>query len=145
MDNMGFNIHFIKKSQHLGRGEIVINGFSERFESPFDFWTAADYERQWAQGVTRILEGELKSVLVTSMVQPEIANFIMWWPMYRDGNLVVFRNHLLMMQQSGQLFTIPNLYSFIPDRLDSADAEFKVSEWTIELDKMKSFSRENNT
>lgn len=145
MNNVGFNIHFIKKSRYLGRGEIVINEFSERFESPLDFWTAADYERQWAQGVTRILQGELKSVLVTSMVQPESANYIMWWPMYRDGDLVIIHNHLLMMEQLNRPFAIEDLYSFVPDRSNSVDDEFEVSEWRLAMDKLKSYGLEDNS
>lgn len=142
---MGFNIRFIKKGNTSGRGEIILDRFVERFKSPFDFWMAADYERQCVEGVTRILQGKLKSVLVTSMVKPEIANFIMWWPMYRDGNHVIVRNHLLMMQRLSQPFTIANLYSFVPDRPESVDDEYEVSEWTIELDNLKSFSLEIST
>jgi hypothetical protein len=142
---MGFNIRFIEKRSTEGCGEIVLDDFIERFESPFNFWKAADYERQWVEGVTRILQGELTSVLVTLMVQPEIANFIMWWPMYRDGNMVVFHNHLLMMKRLKQPFEITNLYSFIPHRFDSVDEEYIISEWTIEIDKLKSFSLESNS
>jgi hypothetical protein len=65
--------------------------------------------------------------------------------MYRDGNMVVFRNHLLMMEQLTQPFEIANLYSFVPDRFDAIDEEYKVSEWTIEIDKLKSFSLDSNS
>jgi hypothetical protein len=137
---MGFNIRFIKRRRTSGRGEIVLGQFVERFESPFDFWTAADYERQWVEGVTRILHGASKSVLVTSMIQPEAANFIMWWPMYRSDNAVIYRNHILLMDQVKQPFEINNLYSFVPDRADSVDEEHSISEWTLDLDQLKSFA-----
>jgi hypothetical protein len=65
--------------------------------------------------------------------------------MYRDGDHVIIHNHLLMMEQLNRPFAIEDLYSFVPDRSNSVDDEFEVSEWKLALDKLKSYVLEDNT
>lgn len=140
--DMAFNIRFVEITNTLGHGEIVLDQFAEHFESPLDFWTVSDYEKQWKVGVSRILDGETKSVLVTAMYPPDTANFIMWWVIYRDGSTVVFRNHMLLTDQLPQPFDVRNIYNLIPDRLPSDDTEFPVSEWSVSFASMNSFLRD---
>jgi hypothetical protein len=65
-----------------GRGRITLDDFVEDFESPLWFWKTADYERQWTQGIQRILEGEPKSCLITALIEPiQTADYVFgsWW------------------------------------------------------------------
>jgi hypothetical protein len=141
---MVFDIRFDKISKKIGQGLIILDQFSERFESPLHFWTADDYKQQWRDGIKRILDDEMKSALVTAMYPPESANFIMWWNMYRDQESVVFRNHLLLMEQLEQPFNIARLYSYVPERLPSVDEEYQVSEWEISFDRIREFAGESS-
>lgn len=136
---MEFSIAFIDSAEKTAHGEIRLDRFLERFESPLDFWPTDSYEGQWREGLRRLIEGEKKSALVTAMYPPESANFIMWWVMYRDGDAVIFRNHLLLMDELEQRFDISALYSYVPDRSDGVDEEYPVSEWSIYFESLKRF------
>jgi hypothetical protein len=139
---MAFNISFletVKRPSKTRPGQIILNDFSERFESPLDFWTASDYERQWVLAVARLAGGESKSALITAMHPPDSANFLMWWLMFRDGNRVVFRNHMLLMERLETPFDLAKLYSFIPDRTPGRDEEYPISEWSVDLEGVQSF------
>ncbi len=44
-------------------------------------------------------------------VSPEFASNFEWWPMYREGNIVYFQNHLPWYDQMTQPFSIENMFS----------------------------------
>lgn len=128
-----FAIRFLEIGADGGRGEIVLDDFQDCFESPFTYWPAAEYERQWRGGLERIVRGEAKSALVTAMYPPESASFVRWWILFRSGNEVVFREHLLLTDHLDRVFDPGALYDFVPDRVAGGDQEFPISEWTVEL------------
>jgi hypothetical protein len=56
-------------------GVIVTGEFEETFTVPLEYWNAEDYRRHWKASLLKLLQKE-DSCLITSMHDPEKANFI---------------------------------------------------------------------
>jgi len=123
-----------------GRGCITIDDFVEDFESPLWFWKTADYERQWAQGIQRILAGAPKSCLITSLIEPiRTADYVFGsgWKLYLDGVNVIVQQQLLIGDVVGAAFDVADPYSAVPDyRPTTAEGE-PLSSWITSLYKLK--------
>jgi hypothetical protein len=123
-----------------GRGRITIDDFVEDFESPLWFWKTADYERQWAEGIQRILEGAPKSCLITSLIEPiRTADYVFgsWWKLYLNGINVIVQQQLLIGDVVGTVFDVADPYSAVPDyRPTTAEGE-PLSSWTTSLRELK--------
>jgi len=115
-------------------GEIRLNDFTERFEAPLGFWNVKDYERQWALGLRLVSEGSSKSCLITAMYDPAVANFIVWWPIYRERDHVVVQNQVLFMKRLKAKFDAEDPYRSIDDRVSVTEDGEPVSEWIVDAD-----------
>ena len=131
---MGFDIKFDKIQDDIGYGKIVLDDYSENFESPLHFWTILDYKNQWEEGIIRIKYGNHKSALVTAMYPPQYANYIIWWVIYKEYNYAVFQNHILFLEKLNKPFVIDNIYSYIPEKSNKICDEYAVSEWRVLID-----------
>jgi hypothetical protein len=123
-----------------GRGRITIDYFVEDFESPLWFWKTADYERQWAEGIQRILDGEPKSCLITSLIDPVRTGdyvFGSWWTLYRDGVNVILQQQLLIGDVVGARFNVTDPYSAVPDYRATTEEGEPLSSWITSLDELK--------
>jgi hypothetical protein len=77
-------------------GEIVLNDTTEDFITAIDpgsAWTRSSYERQWRDGLKRLIEGEDRSCLLTCLPEPGFwdVHFLRFWTMHRTGGKVLFR------------------------------------------------------
>lgn len=131
---MALKIYFLDDATavDLCRGEIVLNNFVERFEAPLSFWSASQYKKQWSEGLRRIIDGDSRSCLITSMYDPKKANFIVWWPMYRYPDRIVVQNQILFMNKLPELFDPSDPYRFIGEHVSIGDEGEPVSEWFID-------------
>lgn len=138
---MQFDIRFTGPTArgNLRPGRIVLDDFTELFEAPLGFWSAGQYKRHWREAIARLADGETRSALVTSMYDPDTANFVVWWPMYRRDASVIIRNQILFLDQIQGVFDASRLFSYIPERREDLDAECPPSEWVIDLDSMRPF------
>ena len=121
-------------------GRITIDDFVEDFESPLWFWKTTDYERQWVQGIQRILDGKAKSCLMTSLIEPiRTADYVFgaWWKLYLDGMNVIVQQQLLIGEVIGAEFDVADPYGSVPDyRATTAESE-PLSSWTTSLSELK--------
>ncbi|CAG0936910.1 Immunity protein CdiI [Thermoflexales bacterium] len=83
------------ESLHLGL--ITLGEATEGFAASLSFLTKEDYHRQWLEAARRLLERDSSSAFITCMYNPETANFINWWPVWRADEVVVFQEHLLFI------------------------------------------------
>jgi hypothetical protein len=137
---MSFSISFINSPKHLlenkiHRGKIMIDDFEEVFEASLSFWTPEDYERHWKAALKILLEGTDKSCLITSMYDPKTANFLFWWPLYRNDQIVYIRNQILFFDKIAVDFDTTRPYQFVPDRRPNK----QVSEWNIGVEQIRAF------
>jgi hypothetical protein len=147
---MAFSIRFLSESfqaiEHHpiteAVGEIVLGEFRELFISSLSFWTKAQYEDQWITGLNRLVQNVSPSALITTMYDPTVANFIFWWPMYRQDDKVLVHNQMLLLMHHRELLNPDNPYTFIYE-YESVDEEGqKVSEWEISIEDISTFLRQ---
>lgn len=120
-------------------GTIKIDDFSENFQASLSYWNRDTYLFQWQQGLTRLLNGENQSALVTTMYNPATANFIFWWVIYLVGNAVHIQNHVLFLDDLAKPFNELHLYDFIPTREITTENNEPISEWVIELSDIRAY------
>jgi hypothetical protein len=137
---MSLRIHFINRMDYepaLALGEITLDDFVETSETPLTFWSADRYERQWREGIDRLLKGALRSCLITSMLDSRSEPFGVWWKFYREGDHVVVQNQLLLSEVLGGDFDPDRPYPSIPDRLQFSAEGAPVSEWVLEFSQIR--------
>jgi hypothetical protein len=114
-------------------GSIHINSFSESFRSPISYWNRNEYLSQWYSGLNEIISGNEKSAIITSMYNPNNANFIVIWPLYLIGNDVFIQNRILFMEDLKELFDESKLSTYIDNRETIDEDGEVVSEWKVSI------------
>ena len=140
---MTFSIDLLEEPAPEGEsvrsGLITIGSYMERFVAPIGYWGVSQYRRHWQEAVTRIIEGSAESILITSMYDPAVANFIFWWPMYRLDDTVYFQNHILFLDELERPFDPIDPFRFVPEHTTiNIDGE-KISEWSASITDLESF------
>lgn len=143
MKNIAIEVINQRKKKTKGifyiEGKITINDFWETFYISLDWWSQADYERQWKEGLERIRTHD-KSCLVTEVQNPNKMRCVDWWLLYKEGNKIFIRNYVLFEEYYDEVigdkpFTVENCYDFIwpkePTLLENGE---EMSEWVVELD-----------
>lgn len=130
-----FSIEFTGHSDadegEVASGVLTIGNHKEAFQSPLSYWNVEKYLSQWKEGLMRLINGNAKSAIVTSMLDPKTANFIFWWVLYIDGDNIHIQNHILFMSDIDKGFDEKKIYNHIPDRETSTDEGEAISEWHI--------------
>lgn len=92
---LSFDIRFVGHSWHdsdsgesLMLGELRIADVTERFAAVMGPWDARDYQRQWLEGIERLLNGATRSALVVSISPRQASDYRQWLPMWREGQTV---------------------------------------------------------
>lgn len=111
------------------RGMIEIGEYHEEFVSLATFWKVADYERQWREGLLRLL-GEDNTCLLTSVYKPNSSHMLFWWLGYREGENVFFQDSFLLFEELPEPFDLRDPYRAIPPHVRITEEGLKVSEWT---------------
>jgi hypothetical protein len=141
---MSLRIRFINKTNYeagLALGEIALDDFVENFETPLTYWDADRYEKQWRQGLDRLLAGASRSCLITSMLSPNYEVFGVWWKLYREGPQIVVQNQLLLSDVLAREFDPEDPYKSIPDRVSLSEDGTPVSEWLFAFNQIEPFGR----
>jgi len=120
-------------------GTIQIGDFKENFEIDLSFWSLDQYVDHWKQSLARLIEGETKSCLLTSLSDPAEANFFYWWPMYREGNKIFVQNGVLFLDEAKDSFTPENPYQSIPERETISEDGELISEWEISVNTLRDY------
>ena len=124
-------------------GKIVIDDFQETFTASLAFWTRGDYELHWKRALERLIAGGERSALITDYSQPPAhvgsEDFLIWWPLYRDGDTVYIQNHLLFFGQLSRPFSPDRPWDSVRDRrLVNEDGQ-NISEWATTIEDIKHF------
>ncbi len=128
----------------IGYGTITIGDFIERFECDFSFWNKHDYKIQWREAIDRIKRGENISCFITSMRDPDTANFIVLWPIFREGDVMFFRNRLLFLDSIEGSLKAEDPYCHIAERETTTEGDLKASEWEIHINDLLTFHEQLN-
>ncbi|XZN94686.1 MAG: hypothetical protein ACM65K_17590 [Microcoleus sp.] len=120
-------------------GSIQIGSFQEKFFSSLSFWSMQDYEFHWKKALQRIVSDYKSSCLITSMYDPARANYIEWWPIYRNQNLLYFQNGILLLDSIKDSFDISDPFQYVPEREINTEQGEKISEWIITVEDVENF------
>lgn len=77
--------------------------------------------------------------MIADLYDPESANFIMWWPVYRLGDEVRFHSQLLLMSDLPGPFELTDLYRHVlPYQQTNEDGD-RISEWTVPIGELATY------
>lgn len=115
---------------------ITIGDFQERLVIPLDVWSRADYQRQWVDGLSRIVtRGRDTSALFTGMHDFTTSNFApVCWLLYKDAGVVHVQNRWLPRQSLPAHFNPYKWYDRLPRRETRTPEGYQVSEWDTTVD-----------
>jgi hypothetical protein len=119
-------------------GKIQIDGYVETFIASLVNWTRSQYEMHWLNACQRMIDGETQTVLITTYVEPSISEFLMWWPLYREGDIVHVRNEILIYETLNRPFDVEHPWAFIRKREIFEDG-YKIPEWNTQIQSIKEF------
>ncbi len=140
---MSFSIKFTgSHSTNEELGEIALDDFNETIVIPTEYWSKEKYEHQWKEAITRIVssDDDISSMLMVSMYDPQKANFLVAWPLYKIGSSVYVQNNLIFMNTLRRPFNEQRIYDFVPQRETiSEDTGEPISEWQLSLDDLKTW------
>jgi hypothetical protein len=119
-------------------GEVCIGSFRERFLSDVTFWRRADYEKQWASAASSILSGD-KTGLIVSLPDPSSANFVRWWAMYREGEVVFLQEQICFLDELSEKFDPDMVYKFVRSRETTSEDGQAISEWSTTVSAVRGF------
>ncbi len=110
-------------------GTIQIEDYKEAFVASLVSWTRADYERHWRDACQHLVHEGNESALISSYQEPSRSELLVWWPLYRDGDIVYVRNELVIYAQLTEQFSIENPWASIRERKIVNDEGLRISEW----------------
>ncbi|MFI9642420.1 hypothetical protein ACIG87_20555 [Micromonospora sp. NPDC051925] len=121
-------------------GRITVNGFSETFEMPLGFWKASDYQISWCNAFA-ILEQSANSTscLMASMLDPDTANYLFCWPLYRDGESVCVQSSMILLGELGFAFDPGRPWLSVAPHSAVDDDGNLISEWVTSMGSLRDF------
>jgi CdiI N-terminal domain len=122
-------------------GLLVLGEHEERFATHFGTWSEQQYVNQWRSALNRALDGK-PAALITDMQTPAQSSHLVWWPMWRINEGVVFHNQLFFFAKhkvQGTRVDLELLYGFIRERRSRNDKGTPLSEWTVPVSDIEKF------
>ncbi len=124
-------------------GNICIEGYQDTFIADLSYWSRAQYEQQWIAAAQRLLGNASHSVMITSFVPPPRAaharDFLVWWPLYREGDVVYVQNQLLFFKQLSEPFSTSRPWDSVRPRQTVNAEGFEISEWRTTTESIREY------
>jgi hypothetical protein len=124
-------------------GRIRIGDYQETFITSLSFWNRPQYERHWATALQRIVGGKDRSALITSCVEPPLDvtsdDFLVWWPLYRDGDTGYVQNQLLFFKQLSSPFSLDRAWESVRERQVVNVEGSQISEWITNVQNIRDY------
>jgi len=120
-------------------GRIKMEGVEESFHSPISYWSREEYLQSWCSSLCRGINEKRHSVLVTSMLDPEVSNFLMVWVLYYVGEDVCIQNSVVLLDEVGVGFDLGDVNSYVGAREIYNEDGVEISEWIVPLSEVISF------
>ena len=119
-------------------GKITLGEFHEKFSMSLSFWKKDEYLRQWKKSLSEAIR-EGQSCLITSMVEPIKDNYIFCWPIYNEGDYLIFQNRILFLSDLSEEFKLENLNDYVGERTQYDEDGEKISEWKLKKEEVNTF------
>ena len=123
------------------RGLLMLGEHEETFVAHTDTWSEEQYIRHWRLALGRVLDGR-SSALVTDMRTPAQSSHLVWWPVWKVRNKLVFHNQLLFFAKhnvEGENVDIERLYGLVGTHSSPKQESLPVSEWQVAVEDIEKF------
>lgn len=123
-------------------GRITINDFSETFLMDVSYWSVEQYLQNWHSALKELeRSGGSTSCIVSSITDPKNSNFIVCWPMYRDGSDVYVQNHMVFLEEVEGEFDEERPWRHVRPRSVVDEDGVRISEWSTDIFQVINFRK----
>jgi hypothetical protein len=121
-------------------GLLNFGGVEERFVAHLGTWSEREYSEHWRAALVRTLNSE-PSALITDMQTPQESSHLVWWPMWKVGNDIVFHNQIFFFSKHGleEMPDLEKLFKFVEPRQTHNSKGMAVSEWLVPVSEIRRF------
>lgn len=124
------------------QGEIEIDGYTENFFAPTEYWSRSEYISSWKKSLKRGLREGDHAVLVTSMRDPEVSNFIFYWIIFIEGEQAYIQNRILFLEEISEPFDPEKINSYVSRRTEFNEDGLEISQWKVDMTSIVDFLNE---
>lgn len=124
------NLEFVSSVPPVGKCKITIGDFSESFETSLVWWTPQEYKAQWNSALQEIISGAPRSALLSSIADPQSANFVFCWALYREKTSVVIQNLIIFLDETPVVFDPSKINEYLGERESNFEGE-SISKWRV--------------
>lgn len=112
-------------------GSFDLSGSHEKFSLALSYWTRERYLESWRCSINAGLKIGQHTAIITSMRDPQNANFIPVWIFYHGGLECFVQNKILFLQDYGGEFNPNSVNSYIGQRETHNEDGARISEWVV--------------
>ena len=117
--------------RHAG-GELVLGDGRRCFLVDLTVWNIPDYQRQWREGVARLVQGSPSTALMTAYrARPGEAHAM--WALWRDESQVYVQQHLVLPEELDAPFNPLDPYPHLGERIPATEHGLSIPEWRLPL------------
>lgn len=104
------------------------------------YWQVEDYVQSWAESFAVLMRsGQSTSCFVASLTDPEAANFVMTWPLYRRDDVVLIQNSIVFLDELEKPFSVKSPWESVgPHQVIDEDGQ-RISQWSCSVVDMAKF------
>jgi CdiI N-terminal domain len=147
MFSIGFIDERFKEAEPGEKGRVgllVLGQHEERFIAHTLNWSESEYVHHWTVALKRALETG-RSALITDLLTPSQSSHLVWWPVWKINDELVFHNQLLFFEEynlKGSGFDVEGLYSLVSEHASYNTEGDLISEWRVPLGEVQRFLRD---
>ena len=122
-------------------GLLLLGSHEEAFVAHTYAWSEQRYVDEWRKALHLALSGR-QAALITDMRTPSQSSHLVWWPVWKVGDEIIFQNQLLFFAKHGLTGTgmeIDQLYGLIGKHDSKNKQGVPVSEWSVSLNDVEAF------
>jgi hypothetical protein len=117
--------------RHAG-GELVLGDGRHCFLVDLRAWDIREYERQWREGVARLVQGAPSSALMSAYRGPGHEPHLMW-ALWRDQSHVYVQEHPVVPAELDTPFNPFDPYPHVGERIPASEHGLSIPEWRLDL------------
>jgi hypothetical protein len=121
--------------QHAG-GELVAGGARMCFLVDLSYWGIPDYQHQWHEGISRLLQGAPSTALMTAYRGPRESAHTMW-ALWREEDYVYVQEHSVLPADLDAPFDPNEPYGHVGTRVPAAENGLPIAEWRVEIEHLR--------
>ena len=124
------------------QGEIKIGGYVENFFVPTEYWSRKEYLNSWKNSLRQGLREGSHAVLLTSMRDPQVSDFIFYWVVFIEGDQAYIQNRILFFEEISQPFDPEKINSYVSRRAEFNEDGIEISQWMVGVASIVDFLKE---